>query len=159
MDLDQRLAGRLNRTYALFVVLWTALIGVSLWFNLQRDREDTYATAVVAARANINKDIAFRKWASSHGGVYVTPNETTPPNPYLKVPNRDVVTTTGTNLTLMNPAYMLREMMHEFSQEYGIISKITSLKPLNPNNKPDEWEEKALKAFEQGKKVLTLVEN
>lgn len=109
-------------------------------------------TAIVAARANINKDMSFRKWASSHGGVYVAPSKETPPNPYLKIPDRDVVTTTGKILTLMNPAYVLREMQTNFGDEYGTRSHITSLKPLNPRNAPDAWEIKALNTFEQGRK-------
>ncbi|MDO8445769.1 MAG: PAS domain S-box protein [Deltaproteobacteria bacterium] len=115
-------------------------------------KQDTLNAATVAARANINKDLSFRKWAASHGGVYVSPTEHTPPNPYLKVPDRDVVTTTGKMLTLMNPAYMLRQMQSDFPGDYGTRSHITSLKPINPNNAPDAWEAKALHAFEQGSK-------
>ncbi|MFZ2302915.1 MAG: PAS domain S-box protein, partial [Gallionella sp.] len=67
---------------------------------------------------------------------------------------RDVVTTTGKTLTLMNPAYMLRELQSDFPGDYGTKSHITSLKPINPDNAPDVWETKALHAFEQGGKEL-----
>ncbi len=87
---------------------WSLLVGGFLLHDLDRLAQETFNSASVAARANINKDIGYRKWAASHGGVYVPPTERTPPNPYLKVPARDVVTTAGTALTLMNPAYMLR---------------------------------------------------
>ncbi|HMV21300.1 MAG TPA: PAS domain S-box protein [Rhodocyclaceae bacterium] len=139
------------------MVVWTLLIIASLVYNLKRDEADTLATAQVAARANINKDIAFRKWATSHGGVYVPPTARTPPNPYMSVPDQNVTTTNNKALTLMNPAYMLRQMQNEFSKEYGIRSRITSLKPLNPANAPDAWEKQALESFEHGnKEVMTI---
>ncbi len=85
-----------------------------------------------------------------HGGVYVFPTETTPPNPYLShIKNRDFNTTTGEALTLMNPAYALRELMENFPGMYGEQGHITSLKLLNPRNKPDEWEVNVLKGFDK----------
>ena len=101
------------------------------------------------ARTDINKDILFRKWVAIHGGVYVPPTDKTPPNSYLKVPDRDVVTTTGKVLTLMNPAYALRELQ-SLNDDLSSKTHITSLKLLNPHNASDEWESGALKSFEQG---------
>ena len=100
------------------------------------------------AHSIIHKDKSLRNWAASHGGVYVPVDERTPPNPYLThVPNRDI-TYKEMNLTLMNPAYMLRQVIQEHEGLYGAKSKITSLKPLNPHNTPDAWETKALKEVE-----------
>lgn len=48
----------------------------------------------------------------------------------------------------MNPAYMLRHTMAEYTKLYGVKGYITSLKPLNPINEPDSWERKALKKLE-----------
>ncbi len=95
--------------------------------------------------------MALRAWAAKHGGVYVPAAPDTPPNPYLShLPERDVLTTSGKRLTLMNPAYMLRQVMNDFSGQYGIRGRITSLKPLNPVNAPDAWELRVLRQFEQG---------
>jgi len=52
----------------------------------------------------------------------------------------------------MNPAYMIRQMFQDFPKEYGVFGSIVSLKPLNPNNAPDEWEREALLSFEKGEK-------
>ncbi len=147
-----------SRRYGFVALIWSALVAGSLVWNLHQEGLNTLNTAAVAARANIAKDIGFRRWASSHGGVYVPPTEHTPPNPYLQVPDRDVITTTGKALTLMNPAYMLRELQTDFPGEYGDKSHITSLKLLNPKNKPDDWETAALRAFEQGEKVRQEVQ-
>ena len=137
---------------------WTLLImGSHLWLAEINDRQ-AMALSVKEARANINKDKAFRLWATRHGGVYVPPDERTPPNPYLShVPDRDVVTTTGKNLTLMNPAYALRQLIGESEELYGIRGRITSLTPLNPDNAPDAWEEVALGAFERGRSEVAEV--
>ncbi|TAN70595.1 MAG: DUF3365 domain-containing protein [Methylobacter sp.] len=146
------------RKYIFIFIVWCGLIAVSLLWNISQVHENTLLTAAAAARASLNKDIIFRKWATSHGGVYVPPTKITPPNPYLKLPERDVVTTTGKALTLMNPAYILRELQSNFGDEYGNRSHLTSLKPLNPHNAPDGWETKALQGFERGGKELMEVQ-
>ena len=134
---------------------WTALlIGLLAW-DVEHLHQDAENFAIKEARANFNKDQAFRYWASSHGGVYAPVDENTPPNPYLKhIPERDITTPSGKKLTLMNPAYMVRQMNEFFTKEYGIVGHITSLKLHNPDNVPDEWERKALEAFEKGEKEL-----
>ncbi|HIJ91042.1 MAG: PAS domain-containing protein [Desulfobulbaceae bacterium] len=134
--------------------LWSIMISVSLAWGLHQQGHHILNSATVSARASINKDIAFRKWATSHGGVYVPPTPHTPPNPYLNVPHRDVVTSTGILLTLMNPAYILRELQHDFGEDYGFRSCMTSLMPLNPANKPDTWQIKALSSFARGNNEL-----
>ncbi|MGZ8222314.1 MAG: ATP-binding protein [Methylobacter sp.] len=152
-----RFSVQLRKNILIFIV-WSGLIAVSLIWNISQLHENTLLTAAAAARASLNKDIIFRQWATSHGGVYVPPTEITPPNPYLKLPERDVVTTTGKVLTLMNPAYILRELQSNFGDGYGNLSHLTSLKPLNPNNTPDDWETKALQGFERGGKELMEVQ-
>jgi PAS domain S-box-containing protein len=122
-----------------------------MW-DMSSVKRETLSVATAALRANLHKDLSFRRWAASHGGVYVKPTEHTPPNPYLKAPDRDIITTNGKILTLMNPAYILRQIQEDYSEEYGIKSRIISLKPLNPKNAPDAWETLALNRFEKGEK-------
>ncbi len=55
----------------LAVLGWSLLVGCSLGWNSYQAREATYALARGEAVANINKDLAFRHWATAHGGVYV----------------------------------------------------------------------------------------
>ncbi|WP_186453968.1 PAS domain S-box protein [Denitratisoma sp. DHT3] len=136
--------------YPATAVIWTLLVIASVgngWYQLRSGIE---SAAVTAARASISKDINFRRWASSHGGVYVPPDARTPPNPYLDVPGRDVTTADGMALTLMSPAYMLNQLQTEYAGEFGARNRITSLDPLNPNNAPQAWEAQALGRFEQG---------
>jgi PAS domain S-box-containing protein len=156
MEDNNQTKKRYNRQlkYSITVfILWTLLLSCSLYWNIVKENKQSIASAKEAAITHFNKDLAYRYWATKHGGVYVPSDERTPPNPYLKnIPERDIETPSGIKLTLMNPAYMLRQLMDEYSDLYGVKGKITSLRPLNPVNKPDEWERKALLAFDRGSK-------
>ena len=55
------------------------------------------------------------------------------------------------NSQLMNPAYTLSQMMNDYANHYGTKGHITSKKLLNPKNKPDQWESKALDIVEKTK--------
>ena len=105
-----------------------------------------------------HKDLAVRRWAAERGGVYVPLDAKTPPNPYLAHrPDRDITTTQGKVLTLVNPAHMAR-MVHELGESaYGLRGHLTSLKPLRPENAPDAWERTALTAFEHGTRAYSEV--
>jgi diguanylate cyclase (GGDEF)-like protein/PAS domain S-box-containing protein len=132
-------------------VLWTLTVVLSWAWNYERQHEVTRELALNTARSAFNKDQAYRQWASSHGGVYVDPTEKTPPSPWMAhLPDRDLVTTDGRKLTLMNPAYMLREMMADFGELYGIKGRIVGIVYLNPNNEADEWEASAIRRFSTG---------
>ncbi len=69
--------------------------------------------------------------------MYVPVSEMTPPNPYLKVPKRDVKTSDGLSLTLVNPAYMTRQVNELATETQNFSGHITSLKPIRPENTPD----------------------
>ena len=115
--------------------------------------------ALEAARINFDKDLLYRRWASKHGGVYVPVTPETPPNPYLEhVAERDITTPSGRQLTLMNPAYMTRQVYTFSQKESAIRGHLTSLKPLRPENRADPWEVQALKSFEQAKSEAFTIE-
>lgn len=137
---------------------WTVLVGLSLGVNLHQHLYDAREHALIVANAYIDKDLAVRSWITGHGGVYVKPSERTPPNRWLNVPERDVVTTGGQALTLVNPAYATRQLMEEFAANTGIRGHLTSRMLKNPNNAPDAWEEAALKRLESGgREVVDVV--
>lgn len=146
---------QVNKSIFLFGILmsitWTLMLVFSLSINIKDEKKQIVELVTLAARENFNKDQAYRIWATRHGGVYVPVDERTQPSPYLAhIPERDIETPSGRKLTLMNPASMLRQMMNEYSELYGIKGKITGLVLLNPINTPDEWETKSLHAFEKG---------
>ncbi len=132
---------------------WTGIVVVLLILDCLNIQQTQNQMARNEALAHFNKDQAFRFWAASHGGVYVPPSDHTPPNPFLShIPDRDTTTQSGKNLTLMNPAYMLRKMMEAYSHKYGVHGHITSLKYFRKETAPDKWETSVLKRFEAGEK-------
>lgn len=128
---------------------WTLfIVGLSI-HEIRGIKRITREMAVSEVRAYFNKDRALRIWGASHGGIYVPVSERTPASPYLaNIPERDIQTPSGKPLTLMNPAYMMRQVSEDFSSLYGIVARTTSLNPLRPGNSPDKWESRALKEFE-----------
>lgn len=141
---------RLRCNALLALGVWTVLVVVALAWNLAIEQRHLRALASDKARTHIQKDLAFRRWATRHGGVYVPIDPRTPPNPHLAhVLERDLTTPAGKRLTLMNPAYMLRQLNEE-STDGAIAGHITSLKLLRPENAPDPWEREALLALQEG---------
>lgn len=135
------------------------MVGLSLFWNLQYIKIDGMERAYSEAKANINKDRTFRRWATEHGGVYVPITKTQGSVEWLShVPDRDVVTLDGKKLTLLNPASMLRQIMDRYAADYGIRGRITGLKFLNPGNAPDSWEKNQLISFtaEEKKEVWEI---
>lgn len=149
----------LIRPYTLvIIVIWSLLFMASMTWSLYSNAQSTQQIAKVQAQASFEKDLLYRRWAAMHGGVYVPVTDLTPPNPYLDVPQRDVVTTDGQALTLVNPAYMTRQVYEIAANDYDVRGHITSLDPINPLNAPDAWELAALQAFEDGEIVVSSVE-
>jgi signal transduction histidine kinase len=138
---------------------WTVFVGGVLWWNWGRLKDWTREAALTEAKAAFDKDLLYRLWSTMHGGVYVPITEKTPPNEYLThVEERDISTPSGRRLTLMNPAYMTRQI-HELGREkLGLRSHITSLHPMRPENLPDEWESQALRGLTNGYQGIWSVE-
>lgn len=130
---------------------WTVFIALLAGTSIFLHHQDSLKEAENEARDYFRLNMAYRAWGSSVGGVY-TRKDKVLPNPYLKVPQRDVDTTDGIHLTLVNPAYMTRMVFDGIakSSPNPIISRVVSLKPLNPRNAPDPWERESLMQFEQG---------
>ncbi|MEA1876517.1 MAG: DUF3365 domain-containing protein [Bacteroidota bacterium] len=137
-------------TWWIFAI-WTFIMGGLLLRDIVILKQATQNLAIREARAHFQKDEAFRFWSATHGGFYVPVDERTPPSPYLAhISERDIETPSGVQLTLMNPAYAVRQMNEDFAETYGVAGHITSLLPLRPENAPDNWEKIALESFERG---------
>jgi diguanylate cyclase (GGDEF)-like protein len=130
------------------VFLWVVSLFTSLFWNLfQIDKSDKIGH-LKTARAFVQQILITRAWNASHSGIYITISDTLQPNPFLQVSNRDIETIDGLQLTLVNPAFMTR-MISELANEQGDVKfHMTSLKPINPKNKPSVWERVGLLTFE-----------
>jgi len=148
-----------RRMFGIIACAWIAAIGLSYSWNWYQIGTSASMYAEAEARASYDKDLVYRRWSAIQGGVYIPPTEATPPNPYLShIPDRDLVTTGGKQLTLVNPAYMTRQVHALGQEQYGALGHITSLTPLNPNNIADPWETQALRFFEAGGKEVVSKE-
>jgi len=151
---------RASRWHWLLAVAWTLIAAGALIWNLSEHEKHAVSEIKSQARTLFNQDLIYRRWNAGHGGVYVPVTKQTPPNPYLAhIPERDIATPSGKKLTLMNPAYMTRQV-HELMQQEkdGVRGHITSLKPIRPENAADPWETAALRRFEKGASEYSSLE-
>lgn len=132
------------------LLVWSALVGASLFFSLHNLEESSTELTRSQGREVFRLVEAMRIWNAEHGGIYVPQTGRDPPNPYLNKSTRSTETITGQPLTLLNPAYMTRQIASVIEREAGIRIHLSSLKPVNPGNKADAWETLALHAFERG---------
>ncbi len=156
--------------YALVIAaMWTLVVAISLGSNLRQQRRETLEVARATARTAYQKDVIYRRWNAQHGGVYAPITEETQPNPYLKESTERPIEITAFSakgpesgvvltLTLINPAYMTRQV-HELAAElHGVKGHITSLDPIRPANAPDAWEREALQSFEAGESEASEIQ-
>jgi len=100
------------------------------------------------SRAHFRDVQLYRSWNARYGGVLVEKKEGVESNPYLV--NPDVEGKDGKTYTKKNPALMTREVS-ELAKAKGLYEfHITSLKLLNPGNRPSKVEVEALQGFEGG---------
>lgn len=140
----------LLRYCALPLSIWTLLVAVSLWTALATLERSTMEVAETQGREVFSLVEAMRIWNAEHGGIFVPQSERDPPNLYLEPGLRSDVTASGQRLTRLNPAYMTRQLSGVIEREVGVRLRLTSLKPLNPDNAPAGWQRLSLQAFESG---------
>ncbi|HZJ94339.1 MAG TPA: PAS domain S-box protein [Thiopseudomonas sp.] len=138
------------RYWSIPLILWTALVLSSLLWNQSQLDNKVFALANDRAHFVFKTVEALRLWNTEHGGVYAPIDAETQPNPYLDIFERDISTPSGKALTLINPAYMTRQLIDVVIQKSELRMHLTSLQPLNPINEPDAWERVQLESFAQG---------
>ncbi len=120
------------------------VIGASLGWNLWSVEKHARGLEWEAARSIADTIVAMRAWTAKQGGIYVPVSDRVPPNPYLKVADRDVTDDRGRRLTKINPAYLTRLVAGELPSQTGIEIRLVSDRPLRPDNRPRRWEAEAL---------------
>ncbi|PUB82999.1 MAG: hypothetical protein B6D72_18475 [gamma proteobacterium symbiont of Ctena orbiculata] len=135
----------------LLLTAWCLVVLASLGWNIKHTQVEHQRFLKDTAQLIFDHITLVREWNANHGGVYVPVSESTPPNSYLEIDDREIVVNDRLTLTLVNPAYMTRQVSELATQSNGIQLHITSLKPIRPENRPTELEREALLAFESGK--------
>lgn len=136
------------------IVFCLTILGV-FWGFISRANFLIREQLLKQARAYSQEITLTREWIADQGGVYVKKQEGLSENPYLKdissVKTR-IVDQDNEVYFLKNPAMITREISEMALEERMFSFHITSLNPINPQNKPDEFEKKALKEFQAGTK-------
>lgn len=138
-------------------LIWTAIVAGSFFWNWHSAEERQFNLAMEAARSNFQQIVLFRLWNSLHGGVYVPVTQNTEPNPYLKTDLKNIRVKSDLTLTMINPAFMTRQVAEIAEKQDGIKFRITSLNPLRPGNKATDEERGALEQFETGVKEKGVI--
>ena len=141
---------RHRRWWFVLLLLWGATVWMALASHINDIHAQSIRVATEGARNMFRMVVLTRSWNASHGGVYVPVTPQTQPNPFLDIARRDVSTTDGQALTLVNPAYMTRLIAEKAESDSGAIFRLTSLRPIRPQNAADDWETTALLSFESG---------
>ena len=149
------------RRVTIFIALlvWSFVVLASIW--VQRSQLDRTVEALARndAMANLRKDMAIRKWASSLGGVFV--NEARVPNIQSLTDQERIHSSRSTgeaiNLVLLTPIHILLGVQETNAKEYGVKERLTSLQLRNRDNLPDDWEANALKALADGAPMASEV--
>ena len=132
---------------SMVILLFISALFTGIFLNHQNTIEQGLKTR---GQALFNSLVIARKWNALHGGVFVEKTPGMESNPYLL--NPDITASNGKIYTKKNPALMTREISEIADREGAFQFHITSLNPLNPNNKPDSFEQQALVSFVQGKR-------
>lgn len=137
-----------SKIFSYLTIAWTILLVALTVWDIRELRERNTDNLRSQARSFFKLIVTTRHWNASHGGVYVPVTETTKPNLYLDVAEREILKDNGQKLTLINPAYMTRQLSELSQQADGVLFNITSLDPIRPENVPAKWEADLLKGFD-----------
>ncbi|MEA2027732.1 MAG: DUF3365 domain-containing protein, partial [Campylobacterota bacterium] len=136
----------LIRIKYIIVIVMIILIDLFLFHLIERSAKEgiEYEKELLInqARAHFNDQVNTRSWNAQYGGIYVYPKENQRPNSYLL--NNSIKDEDNKTMIKINPAWMTRQLS-ELAKIDGYHFRITSLNPLNPNNKANAFEKKALK--------------
>ncbi len=135
--------------FILIAIFWTAATGIAGIRVVTWEKGKTIRSIHETARSFFQNIVLTRYWNALHGGLYAPVTVNTRPNLFLDVPNRDITTKSGRKLTLINPAYMTRQIAEIASEKDNVQFHITSLKPIRPANAPNLWERMALERFKE----------
>jgi PAS domain S-box-containing protein len=168
MDIADKALGAYRRVFgghlqewciAIFVGLaWSALCLFSWLCHSADEQRNVQRSAAIAARSRIEQDGLYRRWTAGHGGIYVRANETPSPNADQgHVKERDIATDGGAKLTLIDPAYMTRQVHELGGESNGVFGEIVGVRPRSKQTAPDDFGKQALEAFRQGRHEFTRV--
>lgn len=153
MTFNVKRRGRIWKPFFLNITFVLLLFNLGIFAGVFiRNKQLIESEILTRARSHVHNILLARSWNAGYGGVYVEKGEGVETSPFLE--NAEIETVDGTILTRRNPALMAREIS-DLSHKGGLYTaRITSLKPINPENAPNPFEKEALGRFERGDKEV-----
>ena len=132
--------------------------GLLFLYSSHKQHDLIYGQAVQQARMLHRQVLLTRKWVADHHGLFLVQSDHTLPNPFLDTP--EIRASDGKIYVKRNPAMVTRELSEYALREGWCMFRVTSLKPVNPTNAPDEFERASLQQFQQiDDKEIIAIEN
>jgi two-component system NtrC family sensor kinase len=142
---SMRLRTKLSILVSIIVI---ASFGVTFYRTSYFQNELIITQTERQARMLAHQVLLTRKWVADHEGLFFIKKPGVESNPFLS--DSDIKDLEGQVYVKRNPAMVTRELSEYASQADFCRFRVTSLKPVNPANAPDEFERKALHAFDKG---------
>jgi signal transduction histidine kinase len=138
------------------VAVLTLSYGVMILYSSHLQNRLVLGQAEQQAKMLYRQILLTRQWIADHQGLFLLQSNATRANAFLTEP---VTTTTGGQvLVKRNPAMVTRELS-EYAAKSGMgWFRVTSLKPINPANRPDPFEQQSLLRFQQGAQEQVMIE-
>jgi len=130
-------------------VVLTIAMSLSTYLIIKKDKKLVIEQLDMQAKTLFAQIVLTRRWIADHGGIFIEKVPWKKPSPYLSEPEMEDIS--GKKYIKESPAMVTKELS-EYAKKAGAYwFNITSLKLINPNNKPDEFERTSLMAFESKK--------
>jgi PAS domain S-box-containing protein len=143
--LESLVPARIGHHAVAWLIGWSLIFFASFWWFEVQHREKILETATNVARSHARQEALLRTWSSRLGGVYVPASALAPTPPGVAAQHEgEARSPAGEPLTLLSPASLLEQIYATSAGEPPIRGFIRSLRPLSPENRPDDWERKAL---------------
>lgn len=142
------------------LALVTTMAATFYFINLRQERL-ILRQAENEARAIFRQIIITRKWVADHGGILVERESQKPEirsSPFIA--DAEIIDQQGRVFTRETPAMVTKALADYAKEEETYWFHITSLDPVNPDNRPDQLERQALQSFaEDGSDELIATES
>ena len=132
--------------------------GLLFLYSSGRQHDLIYGQARQQARMLYHQVLLTRKWVADHHGLYVIQTDSARPSAFLDTPV--IHTDNGQTYVKRNPAMVTRELSEYAIRDGWCMFRVTSLKPINPANAPDPFEQASLLQLQENdRKEIISIEN
>lgn len=141
-------------TFVVPLTVWLVIVVCSLFWNLALLDNQATKIATLQAGGIVSLVKVERLRNTIHGGLFVptAAGESGAPDRSSGIMMPESVNVQGLAMTKINPARVRQQVAAIGKEQKHLFVHITSLRPLNASNQPDEWENEQLRSFERAAK-------